>query len=67
VIIDDTGNPKSGDFTHATRKQWIGSLGKVGYRPGGSYSHYVDSRKDWPIGPSPISSPEVGRGTECIL
>ena len=27
VIIDDTGNPKSGDSTHATRRQWIGSLG----------------------------------------
>jgi len=27
IIIDDTGNPKSGDSTFATRRQWIGSLG----------------------------------------
>jgi len=49
VIIDDTGNPKSGDFTHATRKQWIGSLGKVDTGQVVVTSHYVDSRKDWPI------------------
>jgi len=49
VIIDDTGNPKSGDFTHATKKQWIGSLGKVERGQVVVTSHYVDSRKDWPI------------------
>jgi len=49
VIIDDTGNPKSGDSTHATRRQWIGSLGKVDRGQVVVTSHYVDSRKDWPI------------------
>lgn len=44
VIIDDTGNPKSGDSTFGTRRQWIGSLGKVVVT-----SHYADSKKDWPI------------------
>ena len=29
VILDDTGNPKSGEATFATRRQWLGSLGKV--------------------------------------
>ena len=45
AIIDDTGNPKSGDFTHATRKQWIGSLGKVER----GQVVVTNSRKDWPI------------------
>jgi hypothetical protein len=49
VIIDDTGNPKSGDCTHATRKQWMGSLGKVERGQVVVTSHYADSRKDWPI------------------
>jgi hypothetical protein len=49
AIIDDTGNPKSGDCTHATRKQWMGSLGKVERGQVVVTSHYVDSRKDWPI------------------
>jgi|GEM_PF-282254 len=49
VVVDDTGNPKSGDSTHATRKQWIGSLGKVEQGQVVVTSHYVDSRKDWPI------------------
>ena len=48
-IIDDTGNPKSGDSTHATRKQWMGSLGKVETGQVVVTSHYADSRKDWPI------------------
>ncbi len=26
VILDDTANPKSGDATFGTRRQWIGSL-----------------------------------------
>jgi hypothetical protein len=49
VIIDDTGNPKSGDCTHATSKQWMGSLGKVETGQVVVTSHYADSRKDWPI------------------
>jgi hypothetical protein len=49
AIIDDTGNPKSGDSTHATRKQWMGSLGKVDTGQVVVTSHYADSRKDWPI------------------
>jgi hypothetical protein len=49
AIIDDTGNPKSGDSTHATRKQWMGSLGKVETGQVVVTSHYADSRKDWPI------------------
>jgi hypothetical protein len=49
VIIDDTGNPKSGDCTHATSKQWMGSLGKVATGQVVVTSHYADSRKDWPI------------------
>ncbi len=49
AIIDDTGNPKSGDHTHATRKQWMGSLGKVETGQVVVTSHYADSRKDWPI------------------
>jgi len=48
-IIDDTGNPKSGDSTHAARKQWMGSLGKVETGQVVVTSHYADSRKDWPI------------------
>jgi hypothetical protein len=48
-IIDDTGNPKSGDSTHATSRQWIGSLGKVDRGQVVVTSHYADSRKDWPI------------------
>ena len=53
VVIDDTGNPKSGDSTHATRRQWIGSLGKVDRGQVVVTSHYVDSRKDWPIDHAP--------------
>lgn len=49
IIIDDTGNPKSGKKTFATRRQWIGSLGKVDNGQVVVTSHYVDSRKDWPI------------------
>ncbi len=49
AIIDDTGNPKSGDSTHATSKQWMGSLGKVDTGQVVVTSHYADSRKDWPI------------------
>ena len=49
AIIDDTGNPKSGDATHATARQWIGSLGKVDRGQVVVTSHYADSRKDWPI------------------
>ena len=49
IIIDDTGNPKSGDATHATSRQWIGSLGKVDRGQVVVTSHYADSRKDWPI------------------
>jgi len=48
-IIDDTGNPKSGDSTHASRKQWMGSLGKVDTGQVVVTSHYADSRKDWPV------------------
>ena len=49
VIIDDTGNPKSGDSTFGTRRQWIGSLGKVDRGQVVVTSHYADSRKDWSI------------------
>jgi hypothetical protein len=49
VIIDDTGNPKSGPKTFATRRQWIGSLGKVDNGQVVVSSHYADKRKDWPI------------------
>lgn len=49
VIIDDTGNPKSGDSTFATRRQWIGSLGKVDRGQVVVTSHYADSNKDWAI------------------
>lgn len=49
AVIDDTGNPKSGDSTHATGKQWMGSLGKVETGQVVVTSHYADSRKDWPI------------------
>lgn len=49
VIIDDTGNPKSGDSTHATKRQWIGSLGKVDRGQVVVTTHYADSRKDWSI------------------
>ena len=46
VIIDDTGNPKSGNSTFATDRQWIGSLGKVDNGQVVVTSHYADSRKD---------------------
>ena len=46
VILDDTGNPKSGDATFGTRRQWIGSLGKVDCGQVVVTSHYADSRKD---------------------
>jgi hypothetical protein len=49
VIFDDTGNPKSGNSTFATDRQWIGSLGKVDNGQVVVTSHYADSRKDWPI------------------
>ena len=49
AIIDDTGNPKSGDWTHDTANQWIGSLGKVDTGQVVVTSHYADSRKDWPV------------------
>ena len=49
VIIDDTGNPKSGDKTFATKRQWLGCLGKVDRGQVVVTSHYADSRKDWPI------------------
>jgi hypothetical protein len=49
VIIDDTGNPKSGNSTFATRRQWIGSLGKVDNGQVVVTSHYADKSKDWPI------------------
>ena len=49
VILDDTGNPKSGEATFATRRQWLGSLGKVDRGQVVVTSHYADSRKDWPI------------------
>lgn len=49
VIIDDTGNPKSGSSTFATDRQWIGSLGKVDNGQVVVTTHYADSRKDWPI------------------
>ena len=53
VILDDTGNPKSGDATFGTRRQWIGSLGKVDRGQVVVTSHYADSRKDWPISHRP--------------
>lgn len=49
VILDDTGNPKSGNSTFATRRQWMGSLGKVDNGQVVVTSHYADKRKDWPI------------------
>jgi len=49
VIIDDTGNPKSGSSTFATDRQWIGCIGKVDNGQVVVTSHYADSRKDWPI------------------
>ncbi len=47
-------SPKSGDSTHATSRQWLGSLGKVDRGQVVVTSHYADSRyadsrKDWPI------------------
>ena len=47
IIIDDTGNPKSGESTFATRRQWIGSIGKVDRGQVVVTSHYADSRKDY--------------------
>jgi len=49
AIIDDTGNHKSGNSTFASQRQWLGSLGKVDNGQVVVTSHYVDSRKDWPI------------------
>lgn len=49
VIIDDTGNPKSGHCTFATKRQWLGSLGKVDNGQVVVSSHYADKSKDWPI------------------
>jgi hypothetical protein len=49
IIIDDTGNPKSGDSTFATRRQWIGCIGKVDRGQVVVTSHYTDSNKDWAI------------------
>ena len=49
VILDDTGNRKSGDATFGTRRQWIGSLGKVDRGQVVVNRHYDDSRKDRPV------------------
>jgi SRSO17 transposase len=49
LIIDDTGNPKSGTATFATQKQYIGNLGKVDTGQVVVTSHYADESKDWPI------------------
>jgi hypothetical protein len=49
LIIDDTGNPKSGEATFATQRQYIGSLGKVDTGQVVVTSHYADSSKDWPV------------------
>jgi len=49
LIIDDTGNPKSGTATFATQRQYIGSIGKVETGQVVVTSHYADSSKDWPI------------------
>lgn len=48
-IIDDTGNPKSGMATFATRRQYIGSIGKVDVGQVVVTSHYADSSKDYAL------------------
>jgi len=49
LMIDDTGNPKSGTATFATQRQYIGSIGKVDTGQVVVTSHYGDSSKDWPV------------------
>jgi SRSO17 transposase len=49
LIVDDTGNPKSGDATFATKKQYMGCLGKVDCGQVVVTSHYADASKDWPV------------------
>ena len=49
LILDDTGNPKSGDATFATKKQYMGCLGKVDCGQVVVTSHYADASKDWPV------------------
>jgi DDE superfamily endonuclease len=48
-ILDDTGNPKSGTATFATRRQYIGSVGKVDVGQVVVTSHYADSSKDYAL------------------
>jgi len=73
AIIDDTGNPKSGDSTHATSRQWLGSLGKVDRGQVVVTSHYADSRKDWPIDHRPylpqkwVDAENAGLGKEAYV
>lgn len=49
LILDDTGNPKSGDATFATKKQYMGCLGKVECGQVVVTSNYADASKDWPV------------------
>lgn len=49
LILDDTGNPKSGDATFATKKQYMGCLGKVDCGQVVVTNHYADDIKDWPV------------------
>ena len=49
LILDDTANPKSGDTTFATKKQYMGGLGKVDCGQVVVTSHYADASKDWPV------------------
>lgn len=67
VIIDDTGNPKSGHCTFATRRQWLGSLGKVDNGQVVVTSHYADRSKDWPIDLRPYLPQEWVEEQNIIL
>ncbi len=49
LILDDTGNPKSGNATFATKKQYMGCLVLVDCGQVVVTSHYADASKDWPV------------------
>lgn len=49
LIIDDSGERKSGEKTFGSRKQYLGCLGKVETGQVTVTSHYADSSKDYPL------------------
>lgn len=49
VVLDDTGNRKSGEKTFGSRRQYLGCIGKVDTGQVVVTTHYADSTKNYPL------------------